>query len=121
VNIGELDQDALALAGRDEPQTSSGETASDLGVTVETLTPELAGQLDLSDDSQGVVVTQVEPGSLAARAMIRPQDVIVSVGDQQVETAKQFRDAVEAEDPEEGIRLRVMRDGFSRFVLLRKR
>lgn len=67
----------------------------------------------------GVVVTNVEPGSLAARAMIRPEDVIISVGGQSVDTVAKFRDVMAEQDPNAGIRMQVLRGGFKRYVFIR--
>jgi len=118
VKIGKLDQgqsQARMQLGR------SRDTAVDLGMTVRTLTEDVAQQLEMEESVAGVVVTEVDRGSLAARAMIRPEDVIVSVGGQQIKNVKDFEQALEEQDPQQGIRMQVVRDGFKRFVFLRSR
>jgi len=116
VRIGELDQDKSPL------ETGTPEdTAVDLGMTVQTLTPERNAELGLPENAKGVVVTEVEPDSLAARARISPQDVIVSVGGKLIESVSDFQEAMADEDPQQGIRLQVMRDGFRRYVFIRSR
>lgn len=47
-------------------------SAADLGLTVQSLTPEIADQLGVAPGT-GVMVTSVVPGSIAALAGIRPR------------------------------------------------
>lgn len=109
VHIAQMESDSVvAKAG--------GEQSADLGISVRTLTPDTAKQLGYEGDEQGVVVTDVKPGSMAASLDIRPNDVIVSVGSQQVNGAADFRKALDSNDLSKGIRLQVMRDGAKRFV-----
>ena len=110
VEIGKLDAQARRTAG-------SSDAAVDLGITVESLTADDAQRLGVRGPASGVRVTNVEPGSFAARAMIRPNDVIVSVGDQQINSVDDFNSAMTNHDPQNGIRMQVMRDGFKRFCV----
>ncbi len=112
VEIGELKGGA---AGSSEPGRA---THDDLGLTVRTLTPQLADQLGY-DDAEGVVVTEVEPYSPAADAGIRPRDVIVKVGGKPVNTASEFRKALSSSDLTEGVRLRIRSGDSERFAFLR--
>lgn len=50
-----------------------------LGISVETLTPELAEKFGYKKDMKGVIVVDVEPGSSAAQVDIQPKDVITEV------------------------------------------
>jgi serine protease Do len=95
------------------------ESALDLGMTVQTLTLELARKAGIEEGEKGVIVTSVEPGGLAARVGIRPGDVVVSVGSTNIADISDFRDAVKAEDLSQGIRMQVKREGVRRFVFLR--
>lgn len=115
VEVGLLDQEQLRVAKNKE------ETTTELGVSVKTLNSELARQLNLPGETQGVVITQVEPGSHAARAGLAPKDVIVAVGNVEIENAAQFRQLLSEQDVETGIRLQVLRDGFRRFVVISQR
>ena len=112
ITIGVLDQENLKIVQSDE-------SANDLGMTVQTLTSDNCREMGLDDQTRGVVVTEIQPGSLAASVMIRPKDVIISVGKQRVESLADFRKAMSEQDPSNGIRLRVMRNGFTRFVFIR--
>ncbi len=94
-------------------------SAFDLGMTVQTLTPEMAEQAGFERDEQGVIVTQVESGSLAARVGIRPGDLIVAVGTARIGDLGDFREAMQESDVRRGIRMQVKREGVQRFVFLK--
>ena len=88
VTLGEL-QD------KDEKAPVSEGTGSALdGVQVETLTPEIAQQLDLSAGTRGVVVGSVDPSSAAAASGLSRGDVIQEVNRKPVNTAQEFQQAI---------------------------
>ncbi len=70
------------------------DSASRLGITVTTLTAELAQKFDL-EAGNGALVTAVDPGSKAAAAGLRPGMLIVEVDRREVRTAKDFDKAFE--------------------------
>lgn len=92
-----------------------------LGLQVTTLTPALARQLEIDPGETGVVVTDLEEGSQAAREGIGRGDLIREVNRQPVRTAAEFRKAV-ASTKGDVVLLRVMSRGDKRnfFVALRK-
>ena len=90
VSIGELESETVAAAV--EPQSNE-----ELGLTVQTLTPELAESFGLQS-GQGVVVTGVERDSVAARAGIAVGSVIVEVNREPVTTAEEFEAQIRASD-----------------------
>jgi serine protease Do len=65
------------------------------GLSVQTLTPDVARQLQIPASTRGVVVTNVAQGSLAADAGLQQGDVILQVNRKPVNTAEQFSNAVE--------------------------
>jgi serine protease Do len=93
-----------------------GESSADLGLSVQTLTPELGKELGYEAREQGVVVVQVEPGSVAASLDIQPRDLIVTVGDEPIHNTSDFRKALSDKDLSKGIRMQVKRDGVRRYV-----
>ncbi len=75
----------------DELTSSSGVS---LGFEIQTLTPELAKQLDLAKGEEGVVVTKVKPGTPAAVAGMRPGYLILAVNHKKVKTVDDFQTAM---------------------------
>jgi serine protease Do len=92
--------------------------STDIGLTVQTLTPELAERLGCEQDQQGVVITSVERGSVAARKGLQPGFVVIDIDGQQISNVRDFQKAMEAADLSAGVRLRVMFEGTRRFVFL---
>jgi serine protease Do len=115
VTIGVLDSDQISSA---RPGSVSN---NELGMNVETLTPEIARELGYDRDTRGVVVTQVDPSGLAARVGIRSGDMVVSVGGTPIQSLADFRQALQDRDVEAGIRMQIQRDGVRRFVYLKPR
>ena len=115
VEVGQLDEDRARSIQRGEA------TARHLGMKVETLTPSVAQRLGLPQDERGVIVTDVDPTGLAARAGIRPGDMVIAVGDTTMETVSDFRESIRKQEPKHGIRMQIQRDGARRFVFLRAR
>lgn len=76
VTIGALETD-------DQGRPVSSGKLPELGMSLQKLTPELAEQFDYEDVS-GVLVTAVEPGSIAAEAGIRRGSLIQEVNRQEV-------------------------------------
>lgn len=76
--------------GGDEPPATNSPVR--LGVVVRSMTPdELA---NLPGPKKGVYVEQVEPNSVAARAGLEPGMVILRVGNKEIGSAEQLREAV---------------------------
>jgi S1-C subfamily serine protease len=83
--------------------------------------PWIARRLGLDDAVTGVVVISVEATGPAARAGIRPRDVITHVQDDAVASTSQFRAAVRRHDPKDGARLVVRSGSMRRIVFLQLR
>lgn len=103
------------------PQLASGASPSPkvdeaLGLQVQPLDAALARQLGV-DVSQGLVITHVEPGSAAANAGLRPEDVILEAGRQPVNTPQDL--AQRAEESEGGLLLRIHRAGATLYVVVK--
>jgi serine protease Do len=116
LTVGKLAEEKTVLADR-----NGAAAMGQLGMRVEELTPALAQQLGVEGDARGVVVTKVDRSGLAARAGIRPGDMIVAFGDKTITSLADFRDALRDNDPALGVRMQVQRDGVRRFVFLRGR
>jgi len=85
VKVAELKEEQLASAKSEEP-------GSNWGLQVQSLTPEIANQLNLSN-SKGVVVRGVQPDSPAADAGIQQGDVVLEVNHAKVNSVDDFLSA----------------------------
>lgn len=82
-----------------EEQQSSGQKSArqSLGVTVQTLTPEIARSLRLNDTNvKGVVIASVDPSSDAAAEGLRVGDIILSINQRTTRTPEEAAAAVDA-------------------------
>ena len=86
-----------------------------LGPKVHSVTPDLARELGLKDQS-GVVVTGVLNGGLAAEAGIQPGDVIVQVNRKPVHTTEEFRQTIENHHRGEPALFMIHRKAINLFV-----
>jgi len=64
---------------------------TDLGLTVQTLTPDLAEQFSWSRDEKGVLITGVDPGGAGAEAGLRRGDLIKEINRQEIETTEDYK------------------------------
>jgi serine protease Do len=90
-------------------------------MTVKAISPELKTQFNLGDDAKGVVITEVAGDSPAAQENIRPGDLIVEVGQEEVGSPPEILAKVNQakQDGKKSILLLVDRQGDLRFVALR--
>ncbi len=63
---------------------------TDLGLTVQSLTPELAEQFEWPRDEKGALITAVEPGSSGGDAGLRRGDLIKEINREAVESAADY-------------------------------
>ncbi len=127
VELGELPDDeeiaALSQQGGEEGQSDGGATSSIdlLGVTVAALTDDMRERFELPGETKGVVITEVSEGSTAGEENLRPGDVIVEVGQEEVNSPPEVMAKVnEAKDEDKkSVLLLIDRKGDLRFVALR--
>ena len=89
-----------------------------LGVAIQDLTPDLARAMGMKSAS-GAVVSQVQPGSAASMAGLKPGDIITELNGISVATSSDLRNAVGEEPPGTTIRLTLVRDGKQQRVIAR--
>jgi serine protease Do len=120
VTITEQPEDMwAAFGGEDDKPAKDRAPAEKLGLTVETLTPDLARKVGYDSDVRGVLISEVAPNSNAAENGIRPGQLVLEVQGKRVETVKEFTNTVAAVKSGAGVRLRLMTpQGDKRFVLL---
>jgi serine protease Do len=91
--------------------------AGPLGLSVQTLTRQLATQLGYEGLS-GVLVDDVEPGSLADEYGLEPEMLITEVNREPVRNVKQFHEAVARAKAKGKVLLRVRAEEWTRLVLI---
>ena len=84
---------------------------------MQTLTPELAQQFN-AKPGQGVVVTQVKPGSIAAIAGIKTGNVVLEVDRKPIDSAAAFNRAIEESQENERVLLLIASANAQRYVVL---
>ncbi|MBI3005053.1 MAG: Do family serine endopeptidase [Ignavibacteriales bacterium] len=88
----------------------------ELGIAVRSLDPKIRQQYDIE---KGVLVDDVEMLSTAQDRGLQKGDVIVALGDKDVETAEEFKSEVEKLKPGDAVMLRVKgQDKRTRFVAI---
>jgi serine protease Do len=91
--------------------TRSGSVARGyLGVGTEDMTPEKARRLGLAFES-GALVNVVNPGSPAATAGLRPNDIIVDVSGRRVESSNGLQHIIQSRAPTEMVDVTYLRGG----------
>jgi len=107
----------IAELPRPQRVAPPGSDRGGLGLNVQSLTPKLAQELGLKDQS-GVVVAGVQGGSRAADAGIQPRDVIAQVNRKPVRSVEEFRQAIEGQNAGEPALFLIHREDVSLFVAL---
>jgi serine protease Do len=101
-------------------RSSSGEephTGGKFGMTVQPVTPELADEAGVPRSTQGVIVTDLDPGGIAADSGLQEGDVIVKVNGRPVMSGDELRSALDRQDKKPSLLL-VTRKGGDFFVTL---
>lgn len=123
VKIGEQPDDLMAAAGKRQAPGAGGPVAKEdsvdaLGLRLSSPNAATLERFGLGEVREGAVVTQVSPVSAAAKAGIRPGDVITKVGNTEVRSAKDASNAIAKEDLKKGVRLYVVNATGGRFVFV---
>jgi len=113
VTVGKLGEETVASA--ESTQNGKGQLAK-LGLTVHTLTPDLANQFGVEGE-QGVVITQVERGSLASASGLQAGDLIVQADRKPVSSVGELQKILSTN--EDQILLLISRKGGDIFLVFR--
>jgi serine protease Do len=111
VKLGELPNEEKRASNDRE----SGGTLE--GLTVDTLTPEIARELNLPANTRGVVVIEAQDGSAAAGAGLRRGDVIQEVNRNTVNSAPEFARMIK-QAGNQSVLLLVNRSGHTSFLIV---
>jgi serine protease Do len=99
-----------------DQEASGGPLAS---IHVDELTPQMARQLDLPNNVQGVLVTEVDPDSGAAE--LQKGDVIEEINQQPITSVSDYNKIAASIDPSQPQVLSVCRHRMRSFLVLRSR
>ncbi len=122
VTLGELpEEEELAALTESEAETPTSADVEALGVSVATITDELRTRFQLAEDVKGVVIMNVAEGGAASQESLRPGDVIVEVGQEEVQSPPEILAKVNQaqQDDKKSLLLLIDRQGDLRFVALR--
>ena len=121
ITVAELDlEDETRRTSGREPDTPDDQADAGFGLTLSSLTAEVTRALKIPSDTQGVVVTDVEPGSPAERARIAPRDVILQVNRRPVRNPQEASRALSQVASGGTAFLLVLRGGEETFITMRK-
>jgi serine protease Do len=101
VTLGELKDDTKASDDSGNDQEKAAPTASEatidaIGVKIANVDDELRQRFNLSEDTEGVVVTDIDTDGYAAEKGVRPGDIILEVSHKSVKSADEVKAAVKS-------------------------
>ncbi|MCL5063107.1 MAG: DegQ family serine endoprotease [Nitrospiraceae bacterium] len=82
-----------------------------LGVQIQPLTPELAKQLGLKDESGGVLLVDVVEGGPAEKGGLKRYDVIVEYDGKKTDNPFHFKNMVASTKPGKAVEIKIIRNG----------
>jgi serine protease Do len=101
-----------------KPVPSSKAAPAGLGITVKPLTASMASQLG-SAATEGVVIATIDKNSPAARAGLKPGEIITAINQQSIGNGKQFQAAMEKADLTKGVLVTLLNGNTARFEILK--
>jgi serine protease Do len=113
VTVGEQPADF----GRTAKETGGTSGLKQFGLAFQNLTPDLAEQFGYKRD-QGVIIKEVEPGSTAAMAGLRPGLLVEEVNKQRIHNLKELEKVIQQSNSPKRILMRVRNGDFSQYVVL---
>lgn len=122
VTVDELNlEQESARSSRGGGSEEGGEvTGAGFGVTLNALTADIARRLRVPPETEGVLVSDVEPGSSAQRAGISRGDIILEVNRQPVRSPQEASRALGEVPSGSTAFLLILRNGQQTFVTVRK-
>jgi serine protease Do len=125
ITLAELPEEEQVASVPDkapEPMEKTS-TIAELGLVLAPLNGTLRQKYNLSGEVKGVVVTEVQPDSAAAEKRIRPGDVILKIGPDQVAVTSPAQVRAKIDEARKAkvknLLVQIETDGNPRFVILR--
>jgi serine protease Do len=115
IKVGELkDEEEKSYQKKESGNSNDNE----LGLTVGDITPEMAREYNLTEKS-GVIILQVDSGSLAEEVGLQPGDIVVEIDMEKITNTNQFNKKIKGYKAGVTILLLVKREGSSLFLTLK--
>jgi serine protease Do len=108
---------AEKVVSKEKPQEEAEQPKEQLGLHLQNLTRDLARQLGYAL-GEGVLVTQVDSGSVADEEGIRAGDLIISINGQKVNSVEEFAAAMKEFRNQKSVRMLVKHGQSPRYVIL---
>jgi len=108
---------ALEMGELKDSEPKAEPPGSRFGLTLDTVTKELVKQFNLKIDA-GVVITNVESGSPAARDGLRKGDVVLEIERTSVSSMDAFKNVVTKLNPSDQVLLLILREERSFYTIL---
>ena len=108
----------IAAAAASESALAENADAANLGLTVHSITKELAEHFGVNL-TEGVIIVAVEKNSPAESSEIKPGDIITSINQQAVANLKQFHAALKKADLKKGVLVNLTSRDESWFEIIR--
>ncbi len=110
IGIGFAIPSNMARAVTDQLMKSGKVRRGMIGVTIQSVSSDLAASLNLPS-ARGAIVTSIQPGGPSEKAGIKRGDVIVSFNGQQIVDSNNLRNLVASSQPGSEATITVLRDG----------
>jgi serine protease Do len=121
VTVDELDLSAEQNAQLSPNAPRSEPASTGFGMEIDSITPDIAQELQLPRGKGGAVISRIERNSPAANAGLAPNDVILEVNRQPVTSVSQVTRALQGVTSGQTVFLLVWRNGSEVFVPMTKR
>lgn len=108
VKIGSMPQDGKVASAKPDQKEKSSDRA---GLVVQALSDRQRQQSE-----QGVVIVEVVNGGPGARAGLMPGDIITSIGGTDIDSVRDFQNAVKSLREDRSVAVRIIRRGQASFI-----
>ncbi|MEP5265168.1 MAG: PDZ domain-containing protein [Nitratireductor sp.] len=121
IEVARLADEEEKVASVAPDETPQPKATVVLGLSLSELNEDLRRRFGVTEETNGVLVTDVDPLSAAVEKGVRPGDVIVEVAQRAVETPEDVERIVKSEEKggRSSILLRISAGGDIRFIALR--
>lgn len=120
ITVEELNLETETRASRTDPNEPDVQASEGFGLTLSQITPDVARRLRLPPDTEGVLVSGIEPGSPAFRSGVQRGDIVLQVNRQDVSTPSEASQLLNQVESGSTAFFLILRNGQETFVTVRK-